>query len=233
MAAPTWQTFGLIKDGVAAIAPPWPTHQIDDIGILLGESCGGETQTETTSGWTEFPSSPQATGAGTAGTRLTAWWKRATSTTEAAAGISDPGNHVVGQITTIRGCVSSGDPYTVTGGGVKASASTAMSVPGITTVLADQLIFVACSRDNDASGGAFTNAANASLTAFAERNDIGTALGNGGGFAFWSGTLATPGATGTSTADINASVVNAFMTIAFTSTSVAAEIPSLVMAPLN
>lgn len=231
MAAPTWQANGgytAANTSTGAITVPWPTHAIDDIGVCVVETSTGEAAVETSGGWTAFPSSPQEST--TIGTRLSLFWKRATTTSMASATFADAGNHITGWMTTIRGCVASGDPFTVSSGGSKDTASTAMSVPGLTTFLADQLMFVACARDNDAAGGAFSSPANASWATITERQDVGEVTGNGGGFASWTGVLTAAGVSGTTTATINASAENAFQTIAFT--SVAPELPSLVMPPL-
>jgi hypothetical protein len=194
----------------------WPTHATGDLGILITECHGDGTFGTPTGGWTQFPNSPQGTGTG-AGTKLSAWWKRAASGSESSVNISNTGNHIIAAIHVWRNVVASGNPYTVTSGGVKASASTALSVPGVTTTDDFQKIVYIASRDNDSAAATFSNWANASLGVVLELFDAGSAIGDGGGWGIASGILAAAGASGTMTADIGVSVVNAFMCIALTS----------------
>ena len=123
------------------------------------------------------------------------------------------GNHGYAQIITYRGVINTGNPWDVTGGGVKAAASTSVTVTGVTTTVPDTLIVQAVARDNDNAAAAFSAQANANLTGIVERSDAGTALGNGGGFAVWDGGKATATATGNTTATVTSSI-NAFLTIA-------------------
>lgn len=127
--------------------------------------------------------------------------------------VADPGNHVYARILTYRGVISTGDPWDVTGGGVKATASTSVTVTGVTTTLTNTLIVQAVAQDIDAAATAFSAQANANLTSVLERSDFGTASGNGGGVGVWDGVKATAGATGDSTATVTSSI-NAFLTIA-------------------
>ena len=103
--------------------------------------------------------------------------------------------------------------WDVTGGGVKAVASTSVTVTGVTTTVNDTLVVQVVARDNDREAAAFSAQTNANLTSITERSDAGTDFGNGGGFAVWDGVMATAGATGNTTATVTSSV-NAFLTIA-------------------
>jgi MSHA biogenesis protein MshQ len=192
----------------------WPTHTVDDIALLFIESAGGEIPTLLDAqGFVEVQNSPQATGAGTAGTRMTVYWARATSTAMVGPTITGPADHAYAQIITYRGAVKSGNPWDITGGGVKAAASTSVTVTGVTTSVPNTLIVQAVARDNDNAAAAFSAETNANLTGIAERSDAGTTTGLGGGFAVWDGTKATAGATGNTTATVTSSI-NAFFTIA-------------------
>lgn len=192
----------------------WPTHAIDDIALLFIESAGGETPTlADAQGFVEVAGSPQATGVGAAGTRMTVYWARATSTAMVGPTITGPADHVYAQIITYRGAVKTGNPWDVTGGGVKAAASTSVTVTGVTTTVANTLVVQAVARDDDNAAAAFSAETNANLTGIAERSDAGTTTGGGGGFAVWDGAKATAGATGNTTATVTSSI-NAFLTIA-------------------
>ncbi len=213
-AAPTFQAAGTAVNGTGAVTPAWPTHAVDDIALLFVESAGGEVATlSTAAGFVEVLNSPQATGTATNGTRITVFWARATSTAMASPTVADPGNHVFAQIITYRNVYNSGNPWDVTGGGVKATASTSVTVTGVTTTVADTLVVQVATRDNDANGAAFSAQTNTNLTGLAERSDDGTNSGNGGGFAVWDGVKAMAGATGDTTATVTSSI-NAFLTIA-------------------
>jgi len=213
-APPNFQAAGNAVNGTGAVSPPWPGHAIGDIALLFIESAGGEPATlSTPAGFVAVTNSPQATGATTAGTRITVFWARATSASMAAPTVADPGDHVYARILTYRGVISTGDPWDVTGGGVKAAASTTVTVTGVTTTVADTLIVQAVARDNDSTAAAFSAQTNANLTSITERSDAGTTSGNGGGFAVWDGVKAAAGATGDTTATVTSSI-NAFLTIA-------------------
>lgn len=213
-AAATFQAAGTAVGGTGSVSPAWPAHAVDDIALLFVESTGGEAVTlSTPAGFAAVANSPQFTGTGTAGTRISVFWARATSTAMGAPTVADPGNHVYAQIITYRGVVDTGNPWDVTIGGNKGTASTTVTVTGVTTTVANALIVQVASQDIDATGAAFSAQANATLTGIAERSDAGTNANNGGGFAVWDGTKATAGATGNTTATVTSSV-NAFMTIA-------------------
>lgn len=213
-AAPSWQATGAAVEGNAAVSPAWPAHAIDDVALLFVESAGGEAATlSTAAGFVAVANSPQATGAGTAGTRITVFWARATSASMPAPTVADPGNHVYAQIITYRNVVRTGNPWDVTGGGVEPTANTALTVTSVTTTVADTLVVQAVARDNDASGAAFGAKTNSNLPVINERADAGTTIGNGGGFGVWDGSLAAAGATGNTAVPVVSSI-NAFLTIA-------------------
>jgi hypothetical protein len=132
----------------------------------------------------------------------------------AAPTIADAGDHVWARILTYRGVINTGNPWDVTGGGVKATTSLTVTVTGVTTTVPNTLIVQAVARDNDSTAAAFSAQTNANLTGIVERFDTGTTVGNGGGVTAWDGVKATAGATGNTTANVTPTVVNAFLTIA-------------------
>ncbi len=213
-AAPTFQAVGAEVGGEAAVSPAWPTHAVNDIALLFVESAGGEEATlSTAAGFVRVTGSPQATGTGTAGTRITVFWARATSTKMGAPTVADPGDHVYAQIITYRGVINTGAPWDVTDGGVKAAAADSVTVTSVTTTVVDTLIVQAVARHNNSAAEAFGVPINTNLTSITVRFDAGTDINNGGGFAVWDGGKATAGATGDTTATVTLSI-NAFLTIA-------------------
>jgi hypothetical protein len=212
--APAYRAAGTAVSGTGAVSPAWPAHAINDIALLFIESCGGEAANLTTpAGFAAVTNSPQSTGTTTNGTRITVYWARATSTAMTAPTVGDPGDHAYAQIITYRGAINTGNPWDVTGGGVKATASTSVTVTGVTTSASSKLIVQAVARDNDSASAAFSAETNANLINITERSDAGTTSGNGGGFGVWDGVLETGGATGNTTATVTSSI-NAFLTIA-------------------
>jgi len=213
--APTFQAAGTAVSGTAAVTPAWPAHAVDDVALLFVESAGGEAATlSTAAGFVAVTGSPQATGATTAGTRITVFWARATSTAMPSPTVADPGDHVYAQILTYRGVIATGNPWDITGGGVKAAPTTSVTVTSVTTTGPNDLIVQAVARDINNVGGVFSLEANGNLTGITERSDAGTGVvGNGGGFVVWDGVMATAGATGSTGATVLSSI-NAFLTIA-------------------
>ncbi len=220
-ATPNFQAAGAAVGSNGVITPTWPAHITDDVALLIVETTGGQPATlSTAAGFLPVPGSPQTTGSTTTGSQLTVFWARATSSAMAAPTVADPGDHVYAQIITYRNVLRTGNPWDVTGGGVKALASTMVavtSVPSLTTSVADTLIVQAVSRDDDSSAAEFSAITNASLTAISKRSDGGTTQGNGGGFAVWDGSAPTAGVIGATTANIAVAGVNAFLTIALRS----------------
>jgi hypothetical protein len=210
--APAFQAAGTPVNGTGAVSPAWPAHQPGDIALLFIESRGN--QAANLAGGSGFASVGQTNTGGAGGTRLTVYWARATSSSMASPTVNDPGDHVYAQIITYRGVLWTGNPWNVQAGGTKGAASNTVSVTSITTTETNTLVVQAVSRNNDAAGPAFSGQASATLTGITERSDDGTTDGDGGGFAVWDGVKATAGATGVTTASINASVLNAFRSIA-------------------
>ena len=237
-AIPTYQAAGTFRGGTGSVTPTWPnSHAVGDIALLFVESVGGEAVTlSTPAGFTQVPNSPQfsGTGTGAGSTRLTVFWARATSNNMPDPVVADPGNHVAAQIIIYRGVIDTGNPWDVTAGGSKATASTSLSVTGVTTTVPDTLIVQAASKDTDSSAAGFSAQANGNLTNIVERVDTGTNRGVGGGFAVWDGGKAALGATGTTTVTVTNSV-NAFMTIALkpniTNLATGADPAAVIIAP--
>ena len=211
---PTFQAAGTAVSGTAAITVAWPAHQAGDIALLFVESCGGQAVTlSTPAGFVNVLNSPQSTGTTTNGTRLTVFWCRATSSSMSSPVVAGPGNHAYGIILTFRNVVATGNPWDVTAGGTKATASTTTTFGTVTTNVNNDLIVLAASRDNGSAAAAWSNWTNANLSGLTERSDGGTTSGNGGGVGVATGLMATAGSVGSSTATVTSSV-DGHMTIA-------------------
>lgn len=192
-----------------------PSVLTNDIEVLISESAGGEPISWTDlAGFTEFPNSPQATGALTAGTRINAYWRRATADgVGASPAYNDPGDHQGNRILAYRGVKTSGVPYDVTAGDVKAAASVAVQAPGVTTTVPNCLILNLFTHDLDVTGDQFSAQANASLVSVTEQMTMSYTAGNGGGICACVGVKTTAGVVDPTTATVTSSV-NAMMTIA-------------------
>ena len=212
--APVFQGAGTAVGGAAAVYPAWPTHQTDDIALLFIESTGGQAANlNPANGFVQVPNSPQYTGTGTAGTRLTVYWARATSAAMPAPTVTDPGNHAYAVILTFRNVVNTGDPWDDTSGGVKAAASASVTIPGVNTTTPGTLVVAGLTKDLDSTASFTSNWTNSNLTDITVNADAGTTSGNGGGIAVMTGSMAQAGATGNTIVDVTSSV-NAFITIA-------------------
>jgi len=212
---PVFQAATSLVSSTVGTSRSWPTHQAGDVALLAVQSVGAEPVTlSTPAGFVEVNNSPQSTGTGLNGTRLTLFWCRATSSSMPTPTTADAGDHVAAVMVTFRGCIGTGDPWDTTAGDVKASASTTLTYPSVTTGQDNCLIVMIGTRDGDFSGAWSGVPSNGNLSGIAERADDGQqANGVGGGIAFYDGGLATAGATGTSAATVSSSI-NAMMTVA-------------------
>lgn len=214
MAAPNIQDAGSVISGQGSVSISWPTHAADDIGILVIET-GGEGTTLTPSGWTHVTGSPLTDVASTSGSKLHVLWKRATSSSEPSVSTGDSGDHQIANIFTVRGCVTTGNPWDVIASSTKTTASTTVTFPTVTTTVADALVVLIGSRPDDSSSNtAFSAVSNGNLTSLAESHESGTVSGHGGGFVVASGVKSAAGSVG-STTMTGPNVTNATFTIGF------------------
>lgn len=187
--------------GAASVA--WPSgHAAGDIGILICETA--QEAIATPSGWTEVANSPQGTGtaASTTATRLTIFWKRATSNSEADVSISDAGDHIVASILAFRGCLEAGTPTNVTAGDVETSTTaTSVTIPGATTTVNNCLIVMITSvmTDDTITNQYSGSWSNGNVTSLTERKELCLQHGNGGGFMVATGVKAAAGNYGSTT----------------------------------
>jgi len=217
--SPTFVAAGAIAGGTGTIAPALPTGRATgDILLLFVETANQACSISNPNGgtWAEItPAQGTGTAAGTAATRLTAFWSRYNGT-QGAPTVSDSGNHTIGRMIAIRGAVASGNPWDVTAGGVEATADTSGSIPGATTTVADTLVVtaVAASLPDATSTAIFSGWANANLTSLTERTDNANKSNNGGALGVATGVKAVAGAYGNTTVTHSSAAVKGMMSIA-------------------
>jgi len=212
MAMPTVVAVGAVALGTANITPGLPTGWAqDDIFVLAVESENQLVNPPT--GYAILNSGTVIVSTGTV-TRLTVFWKRATAS-EVAPTVTDPGNHAIGRIIAVWGCVTSGNPWNITATATELVSDTSVSIPGATTTAADCLILAVFTTGTDVTSTVHaTGWANASLANVVERMDNWTASGLGGGLGMASGEKATAGAYSATTATIVTANFKALMSIA-------------------
>jgi Putative Ig domain. len=215
MALPTFVGNGNPQASTAGFNCPWPAgHQADDIGLLVVETANEAVTAP--SGWADVLNSPQGTGTAAAAgsTRLHIFWKRATSNAEPTVPVPDSGDHQIARLFVFRGCINSGNPWDVTAGAVQASASTSVSMPSVTTTVANCLIVLVSSNATDTTVGQQSGAANAGLANLTSLYTHQSGVGVGGGYQILTGEKATAGATGATTATLATASTQALLTIA-------------------
>lgn len=221
MAAPAYQATGTPQAGGAqALTVPWPAHAVDDIAILVMEGVTAPGL-GTANGFVRVADAPQVSTS--VPSALDVYWCRATSTSMASPVTNAFSNHGYAVILTFRGCVTTGNPWDVTSGGINDTADGALSATGDTTTVADCLVVFVAGRGSDFATDVYSAESAANLTSLTEQHDAGTAIGNGGGVGVWHGLRSTAGAYGPLTANIaGTSVSDAFISIAFKPPSAAA-----------
>jgi hypothetical protein len=189
MALPTLISVGALTTGVGAISVPWgASHAADDLGVLVVETAGEAVATP--SGWTAPANN--VIDQLTAATRLTVFYRIATSGAESDAAVADPGNHAIAAILVFRGSdLTNPIPLIATSAGP--ASTTAGRFPGLVTQVADCMILNLMAWAIDASAAISGTEANADLTNLTERLDAGSTDGDGGGIVAITGEKATAG----------------------------------------
>ncbi len=209
-ALPTYVARGSLSSSLGSVNLAMPAGIASGDLLLMALETADET-VATPSGWAVVTGSPQSV---SGATRLSLFWKRA-SAGEAAVNVADPGDHVLGCVLGFRGCATIGNPFDVIVGGTEAVSDTSLSATGGTTTKANCLIVVVMAGDASvASGAHFSSWTNADLASISNKADGSTTLGNGGMLAVTTGTKATAGAFGATTATSDTATQKAFMTLA-------------------
>ena len=200
--AVVFQALGTAATGTSSVNVSWPVHVTDDIGILVVESCS--LSLSAPSGWTLVAGAVSSVGSVSS---TFVFWRRAASSAESAAATGFPAgaDHMAARIHTFRGCVTTGTPILTSATATRGSFTTTWSAPSITTTTANEFVVWCAGRDNDSGLAQFGNPVNANLISPTEVGEVGTLLGNGGGFTVGYGIKATAGATGTTTGTVTSS----------------------------
>ena len=214
---PTYQAQTAITGGTGDSSPAWPTHQADDIAFFIVQSIGEQAAVlGVAAGFAELDHCETGTGTTlmASGSRLTVFWCRATSSAMSTPTVTDPGDHFCSQMMTFRGCVTTGNPWSVYVKDTKPVESTSLTYPSVTPGVANCLIVHIGSRGLPDTGAAWSSVeANAALANVTSRSDAGSSAGIGGGLTVFTGEKAVAGATGASTSTVT-STINAMMVIA-------------------
>lgn len=190
-----WQASGTLLGSTGAdITPVNPVHAANDILILLAASRVVTETCLTPSGWT-LKAGPIDTTAW----RTYVFYKRAASNAETnplldwSAAVGEK----YGQVHTVRGAITSGDPFAAAS--LAADLTDPIAVAGVTSTEAGQLIIVAgIGSDNASASVSVTSTDPASYT---QRHFSTIITGADATGSFHDATRATAGATGTVTLD--------------------------------
>jgi hypothetical protein len=179
--------------GIGTITPAFPTSYTavaNDVALTFLECESTDTVTPPT-GWTQL-ATQSITATGTT-TKLTVLWRRIVGG-DTAPTIADAGDHLIGRMMIVRGCVASGNPWNNQFGTTEQAADTTVSIPGLVTSADDCLIVAVFGTGQDiASTAGATGWANPTLDGIVERMDDWTTSGTGGGFAVATGVSARAG----------------------------------------
>lgn len=205
---------GAITSGTGTAIAVIPTgYQSGDLMLMIVETANEAIATP--SGWTAGPDSPRGTGTGggTSSTRLTLFYKVATSS-ETGPTISDSADHRIIEVLLFSGCPASVSPFNTSSGDVEASTTTATTFPGLTTTADDCLIVAMITRDTDSASAGVSAWANSDLAYLQEIVDSGSASGNGGGIAAAIGPKYVAGSVGATTATISPAATQGRLVVA-------------------
>jgi hypothetical protein len=215
--AAIWQATGNLQSTASStINCNWPTHATNDVGILTEVFRGDATPDALAAGWTQL--ADYYSGSSTSRRRIRTSWKRAASAAEGSAAVGASAGGRCANITTFRGCITSGTPCELIGGVGYIAATTAISMATTFSVTQDKSIVMmmfayATSNAGDPSllSGGFTNA---DLTSITTRLDL-VGANFATGLAIAVGSKALLGSLVASTATLTSAKIHATTTIAF------------------
>lgn len=210
MTIPSFRAAGTYASSAGASVGMPAGLTAGDLLIIVAES--GNQNINTPAGFNSLGSAIGNTGTAGTSNRIDVFWKIATGS-ETTTSIGGPSNHISAQSFAFSG-VNQGSPIHAFNNTGLNTASTAVSIAGVTTTKNDCLIFNIVGWATDTATAQASSWANASLSSVTERSDASTTNGNGGGFATATGGLATAGATGSTTATLATSSAQGKWTIA-------------------
>lgn len=204
---PTFVAASSIKASAGGLRVSWPSgHQDNDICLLYIETANEVISLPDPQGFVLVGTQQ---GTGTAGdpaaTRIANYWCRATSSAMPSPLIFDPTDHISAVLLVFRGCLTTGDPFTVLGADVLTPAGTTVTIPGGTTTVDQCLVVATVAHGIDNVTGQVSGFTNTSLTSLTERVNAGGASGNGGGFGIATGIRAVAGTVSATTATVTSS----------------------------
>ena len=208
---------GQLTATTTALTPNKPTINADDIWLCVVETANQSLSLTTSNNFAQITNSPQGTGTagGTTATLLAVYYVRATGS-QASPVFADPGDHTIGRIIVVRGCIASGNPVNISAGDVASSASTSVTIPGATTTADNCLVLAIVSSVTDTATSQASGWTNSNLASLVEEIDNWNTTGNGGGFAIASGVKAIAGSYGSTTATLATSSVQGRISLALT-----------------
>lgn len=214
---PTFVAAGTHVHGTGALSVGLPTGWAEgDLLIIFAESENQNISTPTN--WTQLNNSPQGSGtaANDASVRLHVFYKYATSS-EGSVTVADSGDHTSAIMHAYRGTAATPgltvSPIEATAGDT-GTTSTSVTFPAVTTTVNNCLIVNAIAGSQDTTTPQASGWTNASLSNVTERSDDYTTDAGGGGISVATGGLATLGSSGSTTATLANTSVQARITFA-------------------
>ena len=204
---PTYVGAGTYTNGTGALSVPEPSGvQNGDLLVLFCESENQDIATP--ANWTQIGT---AQGTGTAGNatsaRLEVFYRFRSGTGNTT--VANSGDHTSAIMLAFRG-VDPSTPFSGTPvGNVAASATTAVTIPGVTTSHNNTLVVAVVAGSADTATAQFSGQTNANLSSLTERVDVATTQGDGGSITVITGEKVTAGATGNTTGTLATSSVQA------------------------
>lgn len=204
MAAPTVSATLAAQGSVTTLTPTLATHVSGNLLFLVCFSAAQAVSLTTANGWVALTAAngvtANASGADSAACYV--FYKVAASASETAPLIADPGNHLGVISLTVTGADTDPSRFVVSADVESAAGATAVTMPSVTTVTADNLIMLICNTGHDQTGGSLAALTNVTISpAIAECSGVtdgGGSVGN-----IFAGTMASAGATGTSTGTLS------------------------------
>lgn len=214
MAAPAFRAVGTAANTATRatnITPGMPTGwAADDIAIMyaaisiIGSSplVPPSFQAADPTGWTKIDEATINNGTNTRGVRAAWYWRRLVDL-DASPNLQMQNNGSGGTsyclqaaIAAYPGCITSGDPWDVKNV-TSSTGGTSVSIPGVTTTVADTRVILAIGTDND---NTVTSQSTTDPGALTENFDLVTTTGSDAGVSGASAAKASTGATGDGTA---------------------------------
>lgn len=200
---PAYANAGTAASGSGTLSPGIPSSTSSGDILLMWVGNGYTSTTDAT--LTDAQGFAAVTGGGInsgdySGVRHhgTLFWKRATGS-DSAPTVADNGESNYARIYRFTGCIGTGNPWNVVSTTGDNSGDSSISLTGMTTTANNTLVvhFVGCYTNSSATVGSWTNSNLSSLT---EQDDAHYNTGTDESMAMATGTLATAGSTGATTA---------------------------------